>query len=220
MRKFSTAVFAVVLFATFSQAQSYEGQIEYEKKKQSAIIIEYAYPPDAVEGAIVQKMERMGYNAKEERGIFNSSKGFRNYKNAVISSISSSTMDYIVKVERKSKKDRDESVLYLIINKNGTNVFSAPDADVISKAKSFLNGLLPEVESFNLELQIKDQEDEVKKAEKKLKNLQNEDESMEKKIKKLQDDMKQNAKDQEKQQKEIENQKQILITLKAKRKTN
>jgi peptidoglycan hydrolase CwlO-like protein len=78
--------------------------------------------------------------------------------------------------------------------------------------------MLPQVEAFNLELQIKDQEEMVAKAEKKLKNLQGDQESIEKKIKKLQDDLKGNAKDQQDQQKEIEKQRQTLDAVKAKRK--
>ena len=79
--------------------------------------------------------------------------------------------------------------------------------------------LAPDVDAFNLEVQIKDQENTVSKAEKKLKDLQDDQESMEKKIKKLQDDLKENAKDQQNQQKEIEKQKQALESLRAKRKS-
>ncbi len=57
-----------------------------------------------------------------------------------------------------------------------------------------MNNLQPDVEASNLELQIKDQEDVVAKAEKKLKNLKDDQESMEKKIKDLQDDLKKNTK--------------------------
>jgi septal ring factor EnvC (AmiA/AmiB activator) len=81
-----------------------------------------------------------------------------------------------------------------------------------------LDDLVPEVEAFNLELQIKDQDETVAKAEKKLKGLQDDQESMEKKIKKLEDDLKNNAKDQQDQQKEIEKQRQILEGMKGKRK--
>ena len=201
-------------------AQAYEGTVEYDKKKQAAIVIEYSYPPDATEGAFVQKMERLGYRTKEAKGLFNNDKGFRNYKSAIVSDISSSSMDYIVKIERKSRKDRDESILYLIILRNGSNVIATPDAEAVRNAKSFLNNLLPEVEAFNLELQITAQQEVATKAEKKLKNLQEDQQSIEKKIKSLQDDLKKNAKDQEATQKDIENQNKALEALKTKRKNN
>ncbi len=201
-------------------AQAYEGSVEYDKKKQTAIIIEYAYSPDATEGAFVQKLEKMGYRAKEAKGLFTNDKGFRNYKAAVVSDISNTSMDYVVKVERKSRKEKDESVLYLVLLKDGNNALSAGDDDLKDKVKSFLNNLVPEVEAFNLELQIKDQEAVVNKAEKKLKNLRDDQESMEKKIKNLQDDLRTNGKDQDNTQKDIENQRVALEALRGKRKMN
>ena len=159
----------------------------------------------------------MGYKAKTEKGMFNKNKGFIVFKNAFITDISENSMDYIIKVERKSRKDKDETTLYLIMNKDGTNAMPAMDAYNVGKAKSFLNNLLPEIEEANLELQIKDQEDAVAKAEKKYKGLQDDQQSLEKKIKGLQADLEKNIKDLENQQKEIENQKMVLEEKKGKR---
>ncbi len=219
MRQIFTAIICTFLFVSYSSGQAYEGTVDYNKKKQSAIIINYSYSPDAVEGAFVDKLDRMGLEAKQEKGLFNSSKGFRNYKNAVISDISSSNCDYILKVDQKGRKGTDEATLYLIINKDGNNILDAHDDETIEKAKSFLNNLVPEIDAFNLELKIKDQETTIAKAEKKLRDLQDDQDSMEKKIKKLQSDLEQNSKDQEDQQKEIEKQKQILESLRGKRTT-
>ena len=85
-------------------AQSYESSIEYGKKKQQAIAIDYAYTQEAVENAIVQKIEKMGFKSKEEKGMFNKDKGFIVFKNALIPEISDSRMDYIVKTDRKSRR--------------------------------------------------------------------------------------------------------------------
>jgi len=217
MKKIVTAA-CLYFFSFYSYGQAYEGTVEYDKKKQPAIIITYPYSQEAVEGAFVQKLEGVGLNAKEEKGLFNSSKGFRSYKSAIIKDISDNSLDYIFKVEQKGRKGSNEAILYLIVNKNGDNILSTRDENITGTAKSFLNNMLPEVEAFNLELQIKDQEETVSKAEKKLKNLQDDQESMEKKIKKLQDDLKGNAKDQQDQQKEIEKQRQTLEAVKIKRK--
>jgi hypothetical protein len=218
MKKMIAAFACHFVFLFHSFAQAYEGTVDYDKKKQPAIIITYPYSQDAVEGAFVKKFEGVGLNAKEEKGIFNSSKGFRSYKSAIIKDISVNSMDYIFKVEQKGRKGANEAILYLIINKDGSNILSTRDEIVIGGAKSYLNDMLPEVEAFNLELQIKEQEETVSKAEKKLKGLQDGQEGMEKKIKKLQDDLKDNAKSQQDQQKELERQRQILEAVKAKRK--
>lgn len=213
----------LLLMATFvgvvSYSQAYESSIEYNKKKQNAYTIDYSYPAEALENAIVSKIEGMGYKGKTEKGLFNKDKGFIVFKSAFINNISDQAMDYIVKVEQKSRKDKNTSVLYMIVDKDGMDASPTFDSDVVRKIKNFLESLQPDVEAANLELQINDQQDVVTKAEKKLKNLKDDQASMEKKIKNLQDDLKKNGKDQEDAQKDIENQKVALEALKGKRKT-
>lgn len=211
MRQVIVALF-VIFTSTITWAQSYEGTIEYQKKDQKAMVIDFPYSPSVVEDAIVVKMEKLGYKKKE-------SKGFLVYKNAVISDISSEPADYMIKVERKSRKEKDESVVYIVMNRADENLIARNDALINSNVKSFLNGMAPHVEAYNLEVEIKKQEDVVAKAEKKLKNLVDDKETMEKKIKKLQDDLKENAKDQETQAKEIEAQKAALEAMVGKRKS-
>ena len=216
------SILFLLLAFTFSSAifsQAYEGTIDYDKKKQDAFVIEYPYPPEAVENALIKRMEEMGYKGKEERGLFNKDKGFRVYKSAYISDITSGSMDYAFKVE--SKRKGKESVVYMVIlGKDGANAKSMFESSGVNNAKSFLNNLQPMVEESNLELQIKDQEEILAKAQKKLKDLKDDKDSMEKKIKKLQDDIKDNEKAQDNQQKEIEDQAHDLETLKAKRKNS
>ena len=202
---------------SFILAQAYEGSIEYDKKKQQAFVIEYPFGPEAVENAVIEKMEQLGYKAKEEKGLFNNDKGFRRYKNAYITEIDEKSHDYILKVERKSKRDSDRSLIYLIMMKDNVNSMNSMDAEGITRAKNFLNNLLPGVEASQLELDIKSQEDVVAKAEKKLKRLQDDKKDMEDKIRKLQDDIRTNERDQENTQKDIINQKLNLENLRNKR---
>jgi len=197
--------------AATGKAQSYEGTVDYQKKDEKAIIIEFAFPSSVVEDAIIDKLEKLGFKKKE-------SKGFLVYKNIVLTDISAEPADYMIKVERKSKKEKDESIVYLLISRNDENIIARSDALINSNTKTFLNNLSPDIEAYNLEVQIKDQQNTVEKAEKKLRNLQDDKESMQKKIKKLQDDLEENAKDQADQQKDIEKQKQVLEALKGKRK--
>lgn len=210
---------AVFFFAEQLHSQSaYEGSIDYSKKKQDAYVIDYPFQPQAVEDALVKKMETLGYKTKEEKGMFNRDKGFRTYKAAYITSISNTAMDYIFKVERKSRKEKDEAQLFMIVMKDDENQFRNFDALTVNNAKRFLDGLLPDVEAADLELKIVDQEDVVSKAEKKQKNLESDLSDMEKRLKKLQDDIEQNKKDQEKQKQEIGNQRNALDALRSKRK--
>lgn len=214
MKKSIFLLLIVLGFSTITFAQAYEGTIQYDKKKQRAIVIDYSYPPQAVENAIVKKMERLGYKPKEEKGLLNRDKGFLVYKNAFVTDINSDKMDYMIKVERKNrKKDDDASVLYVIMNKDGVNAMDQMDAAGVDKAKSFLNNMMPDIEAANLELQIKTQEEVIAKAEKKLRGLKDDQASLERKLQ-------ENKADQESTQKDIENQKQALGTLIGKRKSN
>jgi hypothetical protein len=202
-----------VIITTAAFSQAYETNITYDKKKQKAISVDYAYSQEAVQNAIVQKIEKMGHIGKEEKGMFNKDKGFIVFKDAFITDISDERMDYIVKVERKSRKDKDETTLYLLLQKNGEDaIHHSLSAHDIGKVKAFLHNLLPEIEEANLELQIKSQDDAVVKSEKKFKDLQDQKVELEKKLQK-------NAEDIENQQKQIENQRAALEGLKGKRKT-
>ncbi|MEO7924068.1 MAG: hypothetical protein ABIR30_10335 [Chitinophagaceae bacterium] len=211
MRKL--ALFFVVLLGLLPRlsAQAYESTVQFDKKKQPAIAIDYSYPPEAVENAIIKKMERLGYKGKEEKGFLNKDKGFLLFKNAYITDISKDRLDYIVKVERKSRKASDESELYMIMMKNDENALGKLSAFDIGKAKSFLNELIPDIEEAHLEIQIRDQEDAVTKSEKKLKGLQEDKLELDKKYEA-------NLKSQEETVKDIEEQKKNLDTLRARRK--
>lgn len=217
MRKFA---FSLILLSTtvFLKAQAFEDKIEYNKEKQACLVMEYNFPPQAVENAVAAKMSELGYKGKEEKGMFNKDKGFKVYKDAMISDISPSRYSYIINVDRKSKKESDAAVLYLIIMKDDGNALSRLNTEELSNAKTFLGNLTPGIEEANLELQITAQEDVVVKAEKKLKNLQSDKDDMERRIKKLQDDIKDNEKNQGLQVTEIDNQRKSLDALKAKRK--
>lgn len=213
MSKLLITLLAVVCFTAGAAAQSYEGTIQYDKKKQQALVIDYAYPAEAVQNAIVQKLEKMGYKPKEEKGILNRDKGFLIYKNIFITDITKERLDYLIKVERKSRKESDEAVMYLIIMRGDKNALTQMESYDVGSAKAFLNNLLPEIEAANLELQIKAQQELVAKAEKKLADLKDDQASLEKKLE-------QNKKDQEDTQKDIESQKQSLGILIGKRRTN
>lgn len=210
MRSFFLFSLFALMISTLGLAQAYEGTTKYDKKTQRAIMIDYSYPQEAVQNAFIATMAKLGYKPKEEKGIFNRDKGFMVFSTAYVSNISDQAMDYIVNVERKSRKEDDKSTLYLIMTKGDENAMEKMPAENIASAKMFLNNLIPEIEAANLELQIKEQEDIVAKAEKKLKDLKDDQASLEKKLE-------ENKTNQESTQSDIEAQKQKLGTLIGKR---
>jgi hypothetical protein len=210
MKKLFILPVIIISFTNFILAQAYEGTTKYDKKTQRAILIDYDYNQDAVKNGFIDKMAKLGYKPKEEKGIFNRDKGFLVFNSAYVTDISNEAYDFVIDVERKSRKQSDESTLYLLILKGDENALEKMDVLTIANAKMFLNNLLPDIAAANLELEIKDQQEKISKAEKKLSDLKDDQASLEKKLD-------ENRKDQENAQKEIESMKQALGVLIGKR---
>lgn len=204
MKYLLTIVLAVTLQTSFAQA--YESKVDYNKTQQAAVVNEYPFSEQIVEKTLRDKFERMGYKIKNTRG-------FLVINNATVGAISSKPIEYAFKVERKSRKEKDITVLSAIMSDNGANI----TADNSAKLKSFLADLTPAIEAVNLDFMVNEQFDAVVKSQKKLKNFQDEQNSLERKIRNLQDDLKKNAKDQEEMQKEIVRQQEVLDAYKAKK---
>jgi hypothetical protein len=211
MKQLLLSLFIALSFSSLASAQAYEGIVEFDKKKQDAFLIDYSYSPEAVENAVVKKMEKLGYKPKEEKGLFNKDKGVKVFKGAFVTEASTERLDYIIKVEPKSKKSKDESVLSLILLKDGGNAKAGFGVSQMEQVKDFLKNLRPNIEEADLEIQIRNTEEAVAKAEKKMKGLKDDKDDLEKKIAT-------NISDQETTQKEIDNQKLTLEVLKGKRK--
>jgi hypothetical protein len=97
-------------------------------------------------------------------------------------------------------------------------VSESDNPELINNAKSILNGQIEASAAFDLELQIKEQEEINKKANKKLADLMDDSTNLQKKKLKLEQDIVENSKRQEQQRAEIEKQKQIFEKLAARRK--
>ena len=204
MKYFLIIVFAIAFQNSYGQA--YESKIDYNKTSQAAVVSEYKFSEEIVQKTLRDKLERMGYKIK-------STKGFLVISNAVIESVNSKPLEYAFKIERKSRKEKDITLLFAIVNDNEVNA----TADNSEKLKGFLSDLIPSIEATNVDFMVNEQYAAVVKSQKKLKNLQDDQNSMERKIRNLQDDMKRNAKEQEDLQKEIVRQQEALNALKTKK---
>jgi serine phosphatase RsbU (regulator of sigma subunit) len=133
--------------------------------------------------------------------------------------LGSAEYDLYFMAERKSRRNKDNSTLTLLISKGADNFADmTKDAALITNAMKYLEDILPMITAYDLELQITAQEDAVKKSDKKYSSLVDDGQSLEKKRKNIEKDIEDNKSDQEKQLADIEKQKQTLETLKASRK--
>jgi hypothetical protein len=206
--------FAIVQ-ATSAQA-SYTS-VSYNKSSQPALMLELPYNEEVSEGFIVDNLKKTGYDPETKGKLFwkqNKLNGFYIFKDVRLEG-ASGTADLYFKVDQKSKRQKDASVIYLLIGK-GENNFVSSDSDnnTYNAAKRFLNGFIDKSAVYKLDLDIKNQEDVVKDNEKKLDKLKDGEKDMIKKIDQLQKDLKKNHEDQKDQEKRIEDEKKKLDDLK------
>ena len=191
-------------------AQPYEGKVEYDKKRQDAFLCDYAASAEAVDLAIMKYFLGLGYKPVEEKGLFNKDKGFKTFKDAFVNDVTDEKQDYLVKVESRSKKSTEGATLTLVLMKGMVNQKTDMKEDEIRKVKRFMSSLEASVQREYLELQIKAQEDQVIKSQKKLATLKSEQIDLEKKLQT-------NLSNQQDTEKEISAKQTTLEVLKAKR---
>ena len=212
MKRYLLTIAALVFFgiAAFSQAQ-YKF-IDFKDVKRPAIINELPYPERTVDGALTDKFARLGYKGKE-------SKGFKMYKSVSLPELGTGNYDLYFAMDKKSKKEKDVTAITMLIALGNENfVTDSSDSKLIANAKLFLENLVTSVAAYDLEQQIAAQENALKKEEKRLKTYHDEADDMQKRKKKLEQQIEQNFKDQASQEKEVQKQKDLFETLKARRK--
>jgi hypothetical protein len=205
---------SILLVSVLVYGQAYEGTVQYQKGLQPAAVIELPYPPSVVNAAMDD------YLSKKGKSRANDIKGFSTFRNTQPLQNDSINADLYFKTERKSRKEKEVTVVSLLVLPNAQQT-SAGDLHYLdmNDAKDYLNGLATAIEAYNLELTIKDQNDAVIKAEAKYKNLTNEGEDLENKRTAIEKKIADNKNDQQQQLKDIENQKQKLTQWVSQRKS-
>jgi hypothetical protein len=203
-----------------SEARPKKSMIDYDGKKAPGYSIEIASNEDMVESTMKEQLKKMKVKVKEDDD-------FWEVKNTVFPKVRKEAVDGYMKIEKKSNKEKEVSLVSLIITEPG--IEPGADDSVIDAAKG-KNSDIDEYGAFNLliklngfaaanniDLRIAIQEEEVKELEKKYKDLVEDGEDLEKDLEKTQDAIKDNKKDQEKQREELDKQKELLMQIKTKK---
>ena len=208
----------LLFLSFFSIAAAYsqevmEAKTEFQKTTQPGVMVELPYSPDVVEDAIKDYFNRLGVKPDGARG-------FQVYKSTRLGLTDAWNSDLYFKVERKSRKEKEESVVYFFATpeKQQPNLRKPGDYYGVDGARLFMKNMLPSIDSYNLSVQISLQEEEVRKAEKKYQRTIEEGDDLEKRLKKVQENIQENKNELARHKLEIENQRKLLETLKAKRK--
>ncbi|OQP47107.1 hypothetical protein A4H97_06235 [Niastella yeongjuensis] len=205
----------VITLSTPVFSQSGETKVEFQKGDKISAIIELPYTARVVEDAIQEYMEKKG--GKSDRV-----KSFDVYRNSRLDKDEPEIVDVYYRVDRKVTKDKEAATVYLLIGRPGENVGARAEDDhfKIAESKELLNKMAPFIDAYNLDVQIKLQEDVVKKSEKKLLSLKDDQSDLEKKIKSLQDKLAQNKNDQQLQTDDLNRQKEALNLIQNKKDTS
>lgn len=208
-------IYSLVLsFASLSLfAQARVTTAEFQKTTQPAVELDMPYPENVVYKAIEERMQKMGYKGKEN-------KGYIMYPSVRLPDFGNETYDLYLKAKSKGKKDKNSSTVTLLVSSGYEKFLGDSEYDrVVADAKHYLTNQLPAVSAYDLELQITEQAGATRKAEQKLEKLVNESNDLVKKKEKIERDIDENKKRQDEQRAEIENQRKIEETLKGKRTT-
>ena len=187
-------------------AQSLTGITSFNKSPQSSLIYNLPFSDEAVSDGIETKMIPFGKPRKM--------KGFLMYKNVRIPEISNDALTIYFGADKKSNKDNSNAVLTMLLANEGNRFYTTEEnKELFSKAAIYLNTFEPAVAAASLELQIKEQDEVIKKTDKKLKNLRDDKIDFENKKKKLDSKIEQNTNDIIKQEQDVTKQKELLDSL-------
>lgn len=207
---FSLLTLSFTSVAAFAQSNAMEGKVTYSKSSKVAAVIEFPYPVEEVEQAIRNMMAEKGQ--KPDR-----SKEFLVFRSATLLSHANELHDLHFKVERKSRKDKNSSLVYLVVGRPSENIALRTESDrhKVDEGKELLNNILPHVEKHHLSVQINTQSTSLDKMRKSLKGLESGQIDNEKKLKQLQDKIAKNKQDQEKLRIDIAREEEVLNAMKG-----
>jgi chromosome segregation ATPase len=127
-------------------------------------------------------------------------------------------VDLYFKVDRKSKKEKEQSYIYMMVSKGDEQFISSEtEPSIFSSSTRFLNGFTEYGASYKMDVDIQNQDDAVQAAQKKYTRLREDEADFVKKIADLESKLKNNREQQETQLKVIEAEKKKLEDLRAKK---
>lgn len=206
-------LFLLLLPASLLFAQAQEGMVAYQKTQQPAAVIQLPYSPDVVNDAMDDYLSKKGSKSDQL-------KGFKTFRNTRLSADDTVYADLYFKVNRMSRDDKDKSTVYLLVGMPNDGITQRnPSASItVEQAKDILNQLAPAIETFNLERMIKEQNDVVIKEEGRYRSLVKEGGDLNERRSDIEKKITANRHDQEKQDAEVNKQKQVLAQLVNQRK--
>lgn len=205
-RLLTTLICLLFLAPAITRAQNArEVSLKFMGNQQTAIVADFEMPPDVVESALKERLD------KADLGKSRSEKGFRSYQGTTWKEISPDQVDVYTRVDGKGEK----STIVILVSKGYNNFIStATDPDKVQKVQIFLNGFVKDVRAYQLKQSIALQEEVVKNAEKAYRKGVDDGEKMIREREKIEKDIADNKTYQSKKQTELNEEKSKLEVLK------
>ena len=202
-------------------AQSSPTIVKYNKTSKPALMLLLPYTEEIAEGAIVQKLKEIGYNPESKGSLFwkkNTIDGYYVFKGVALRDLNGEVVDLYFKVDRKSKKEKEQSYIYMMVSKGEEQFISSEtEPSVYSSSTRFLNSFTEYGASYKMDVDIQNQDEAVQAAQKKYTRLRDDEADFVKKIADLESKLKNNREQQETQLKVIEAEKKKLEDLRGKK---
>jgi uncharacterized coiled-coil protein SlyX len=183
-----------------AQSQSYNSSLSFQKNKYAVATIQVPFEADVVTSAVKDYMVRKGFTDSRY-------KDFMVFRSVPLVGSSTVFSDAYFNINRKSRSEKDISVISLLPVKKGQTLLpaSAEDSSFISHSLVFLDSLRPYILNFSLRQEILAQQETLGKINSKITGLKNDSGDIVKKIRGYEGDLTENKSDQEKQTREINN---------------
>lgn len=210
MKEIFTILLVLIGSVFFVSAQVTDAVVDFSKTKRTVKSMEINESPSVVEQAIRNRMLTQGYKSSD-------SKGWLVFKGVNNPDFSEEACDLYMKVEKKSRKEKETSVVYFFASKPNEHATPVELSAEMLSADGFQSQIAVNSEVEKLERDIKEQEKTTEKSQKKYDDLVKEQSTLERKIKDLQSDLEKNKQKQAEQSQDLDNQKRVLDQLKSKR---
>jgi len=198
MRKLLLFIISVVCICSISNAQSYKSNYTFQKNVYPVAALQVPFDEDAVKDAMIDYMQSHGFKEAHY-------KDFLVFRDVPMDKNSSAVSDAYFIIDRKSRSEKDITVISLLPVKKGETLSpsSIEDSSYTRIAMVYLDSLKRNVQSYSLTKLIEAQQKTLDKTKAKMVDLKNDSGDIAKKIRNYESELAQNKIDQENQTKAI-----------------
>lgn len=194
MRTLLLCILTCLLFSGFTIAQAYKTTYTFQKNSYGAAAVQVPYDENVVTEAVKDYMTGKGYKDAHY-------KDFMIFRSVPLENGSGSYSDAYFNIIKKSRSEKDITIITLIPVKKEATLAPATEEDssYIQKSVVFLDSMMHQIHHYSLTQQIQIQQKALDKTNAKLVSLKNDSGDIAKKIRSYESQLADNKTDQAKQ---------------------